>query len=81
MLADNELSCQKAENYSTPITVLHHGALMEAVEIIWVQVQTSQENEAQLNVFQRFLETRIHWAVKFDSSCQTVLNWLILSLL
>lgn len=41
MLADNELPCQKAENYSTPITVLHHGALMEAVEIIQVQVQNT----------------------------------------
>lgn len=33
VLTDNELPCQKTENYPTPIAVLHDEALMEAAEI------------------------------------------------
>lgn len=33
MLTDNELPCQKTDNYSPPIRVLHHGTLMEAAQI------------------------------------------------
>lgn len=33
MFTDNELPCQKTENYSTAAAVLHREALMEALEI------------------------------------------------
>lgn len=83
MLTDNELPCQKNRKLSnancSSASWSTNGSTADKIQ---VQVQTPQENGGELIFFFEIpSQTKIHRAVKSDSSCQTILNWLILSLL
>lgn len=84
MLTDNELPCQKIENYPTQwCSSASWSTNGSAADKIQVQVQAPQENEVEQIYFrdsQADKKSSELIGVKSDSSCQTPLHWLILSL-